>query len=85
MRTFELRYFASVREAIGKGSEARQSGARTVAELRAELRSLGEPYASALASSKRVRAAVNQTMVDSAAALPESGAEVAFFPPVTGG
>ena len=44
----------------------------------------GEPYASCLARGRAVRIAVNQTMSDESALL-DAGAEVAFFPPVTGG
>ena len=41
-------------------------------------------YAEALATGRAVRMALNQVMADEAAALAD-GAEVAFFPPVTGG
>ena len=41
-------------------------------------------HAEALARGRALRGAVNQVMGDDAAAVPE-GAEVAFFPPVTGG
>ncbi|MEY2954360.1 MAG: hypothetical protein RLZZ401_2447, partial [Pseudomonadota bacterium] len=44
----------------------------------------GEPWASALARGKAVRVAVNQVMADESTPLMAS-AEVAFFPPVTGG
>ena len=79
-----VRYFASIREAIGQGSETVQSRAATLAALRDELIARGEPYASALARGKAVRMALDQDMSDEAAALRE-GCEVAFFPPVTGG
>ena len=79
-----VRYFASIREAIGQGSETVQSGAGTLAALRDELIARGEPYASALARGKAVRMALDQDMSDESAALRE-GCEVAFFPPVTGG
>ena len=79
-----VRYFASIREAIGQGSETVASRAETLAALRDELIGRGEPYASALARGKSVRMALDQEMSDEAAALRE-GCEVAFFPPVTGG
>jgi molybdopterin synthase sulfur carrier subunit len=79
-----VRYFASIREAIGQGSETVQSRAETLAVLRDELIARGEPYASALARGKAVRIALDQDMSDETAALRE-GCEVAFFPPVTGG
>jgi molybdopterin synthase sulfur carrier subunit len=79
-----LRYFASVREAIGRGSEPRETRAATLRALRDELVALGEPYAQALAPGKAVRMALDQVMVPGDADLRE-GCEVAFFPPVTGG
>lgn len=80
----QLKYFASIREAIGQGGEALETPAATVAALRDELIARGGAYAQALARGKAVRVAVDQTMCDEAAAL-RDGAEVAFFPPVTGG
>ena len=80
----KLKYFASIREAMGKGSETVQTRAETLAALRDELISHGEPYASALARGRSVRMALDQAMCDESAAL-RDGAEVAFFPPVTGG
>ena len=80
----QLRYFASIREALGTGSESLDTQATTLAALRAELVARGGLYAEALAPGRAVRVALNQTMSDEAVALSE-GAEVGFFPPVTGG
>jgi molybdopterin synthase sulfur carrier subunit len=80
----QLRYFASIREALGTGSESLDTQAATLAALRAELVARGGAYAEALAPGKSVRVALNQTMSAETAALSE-GAEVGFFPPVTGG
>jgi molybdopterin synthase sulfur carrier subunit len=44
----------------------------------------GVPYSEVLARGKSVRAAFNQVMTDESTQLTD-GAEVAFFPPVTGG
>lgn len=79
-----IRYFASVREAIGLGSEVRDTSATTLAALRDELLASGPAHAQALARGKSVRMALDQVMSDEAARLSE-GCEVAFFPPVTGG
>jgi len=79
-----IKYFASVREAIGQGSEARNTSATTLAALRDELLSASPSHALALARGKSVRMALNQVMSDETA-LVEDGCEVAFFPPVTGG
>lgn len=84
MKKITLRYFASIREAIGTGSEPVESAAGTLGVLRDELIARGGAYAESLARGKAVRVALNQTMSDEAAALPD-GSEVGFFPPVTGG
>ncbi len=83
-RSIQLRYFASIRESLGTGSESLQTTATTVGELRDELIARGGSYAEALARGRAVRVSLNQTMSDESVALPD-GAEVAFFPPVTGG
>ncbi|MDA7415658.1 molybdopterin converting factor subunit 1 [Xenophilus arseniciresistens] len=80
----QLRYFASVREAIGRGEETVESDAATLGALRDELIARGEPYASALARGRAVRMALDQVMRTEDAVLAQ-GAEIAFFPPVTGG
>ena len=80
----KVRYFASVREAVGQGSESLQTRSETLGALRAELIARGEPYASALAHGRAVRMALDQVMSDEQALLRE-GSEIAFFPPVTGG
>ena len=79
-----VRYFASIREAMGTGSDSLQTAAATVGALRAELMGKSEAAAQALAEGRAVRMALNQDMCDGAAAL-KNGDEVAFFPPVTGG
>ena len=79
-----VRYFASIREAIGTGLEPVQTTAATLGALRDELIARGGPHADSLARGKAVRMALNQTLSDESAALAD-GAEVAFFPPVTGG
>ena len=79
-----LKYFASIREALGRGSETVETAAPSIAALRDELIARGGAHASSLARGKAVRAALNQVLCDEAAPLTD-GAEVAFFPPVTGG
>lgn len=79
-----VKYFASVREAIGRGSEQVETSAATLAGLRDELLAASPVHAAALARGKAVRMALDQVMSNEAAALHE-GCEVAFFPPVTGG
>ena len=79
-----LKYFASIREAIGQGSEQVETSAATLAALRDELLAASPAHAAALARGKAVRMALNQVMRDEAAVISD-GCEVAFFPPVTGG
>ena len=79
-----IKYFASIREAIGQGSEVRDTAVTTLAALRDELLLATPAHATSLARGRSVRMALNQVMSDEAALLSE-GCEVAFFPPVTGG
>ncbi|WPC68766.1 MoaD/ThiS family protein [Rhodoferax ferrireducens] len=79
-----VKYFASIREALGLASESVMTDSATLAALRDELIGRGGAYADCLARGRSVRLAVDQVMCDEAALLVE-GAEVAFFPPVTGG
>ena len=79
-----IKYFASIREAIGQGSEVRDTATTTLGALRDELLAATPAHAASLARGRAVRMALNQVMCDETAALSE-GCEVAFFPPVTGG
>ncbi len=79
-----VKYFASVRETVGLGSEVVQTTAATLGKLREELMALSSAHAEALAHGRAVRMALDQVMSDDTAPL-RDGAEVAFFPPVTGG
>jgi molybdopterin synthase sulfur carrier subunit len=79
-----VKYFASIREAIGVSSESVDTIAANLAALREELIALGGDHAESLARGRAVRMAVNQVMSDESVMLSD-GAEVAFFPPVTGG
>jgi len=83
-KTITVRYFASIREAVGQDSERVTTGAATLAALRAELVARGAPWAEGLAEGRAVRMAVDQVMATADVVLAD-GAEVAFFPPVTRG
>jgi molybdopterin synthase sulfur carrier subunit len=78
-----LRYFASLRESLGKSHEDISTDAQTVGQLRDQLLAQGGAYL-CLARGKAVRMALNQVMVEEDAAITDN-AELAFFPPVTGG
>jgi molybdopterin synthase sulfur carrier subunit len=79
-----VRYFASLREALGGEDALELAEGATVAGLRDALLARGGRHAEVLARGRAVRCALNQVMSDEAATLAD-GAEVAFFPPVTGG
>lgn len=82
--TLQILYFASVREALGSGEVVPHVTTETVAMLRQRLRALSPAHRQALAQDKALRCAVNQTLCDMDMVV-EDGAEVAFFPPFTGG
>jgi molybdopterin synthase sulfur carrier subunit len=82
----KVKYFAWVRERIGKAEEMVEPPAdvTTVGDLIAWLTARGDEYAHAFDKPKVIRAAIDHTHVQSDAMI--SGArEVAFFPPMTGG
>jgi sulfur-carrier protein len=80
----QLRYFASLREALGPGETMELPSATTAGAIRQALAARGGRYAELLAPGRAVRCAVNQVMADEAAPI-DASAELAFFPPVTGG
>jgi molybdopterin converting factor subunit 1 len=77
-------YFARLRERFGVAEEALDFSGATAADLVAHLQSRGDVWAEELAADKAFRVAINQNLVALDARLPEH-AEVAIFPPVTGG
>ena len=84
--SIKLRYFAWVRERVGRPEETIEipPGIATVAELMAWLASRGEEYAHAFENRNVIRAAIDRTHVKPSASL-EGAREIALFPPVTGG
>ena len=79
-----VRYFASIRESLGVGEEVVMPDGSTVAVLRDWLIERSPAHAGALGPGRALRCAVDQTLSDGSTVL-RDGAEVAFFPPVTGG
>ncbi len=79
-----IRYFASLREALGAGEEFELDGPATVGAVRTALVQRGGAYADALGPARVLRCAWNRQLV-SEEALVDSSGELAFFPPVTGG
>jgi sulfur-carrier protein len=81
-----LRYFAWVRERVGRAEEALivPQHIITIADLVIWLRARGPEYVHAFEQPEVVRAAIDQAHVKPNAKI--AGArEIAFFPPVTGG
>jgi molybdopterin synthase sulfur carrier subunit len=81
-----LRFFASVREAVGTSGETVElpAGVATVGAVRDFLITRGGAWAEALAHERALRMAFEHGMCEQGTPIRE-GAEVAFFPPVTGG
>ena len=79
-----VRYFASLREALGASETVDLAAGSTLAQLRDALVARGGRHAEVLMRGRALRCALNQVMADEATPVP-AGAEVAFFPPVTGG
>ena len=86
IRMVTIIYFARLREALGKSSEqfTLPADVRDMDGVRGLLIARGGAWATELAGSKPVRAAVNQDMAQGDTRVID-GDEVAFFPPVTGG
>lgn len=86
MLTLELRYFASVREALGLERERVElaDGDWDIAALQTHLAARGGSWTETFAGRGKLLCAVDQSMARPTTAL-TSGMEVAFFPPVTGG
>ena len=82
----KVKYFAWVRERIGKAEEIVEPPASvaTVSDLIAWLTARGDEYAHAFDKPKVIRAAIDQAHVK-ADAMIAGAREVAFFPPMTGG
>jgi sulfur-carrier protein len=82
----KVKYFAWVRERVGKAEEMLDppEDVRTIADLIGWLAQRGESYAYAFETPRTIRAAIDHTHVQPGATI--AGArEVAFFPPMTGG
>ena len=82
----KVRYFAWVRERVGKAEEEIDPppDIATVGELVAWLARRGEGYAYAFENPKVVRSAIDKIHVQANARI-EGASEIAFFPPMTGG
>jgi molybdopterin synthase sulfur carrier subunit len=82
--TLRILYFARLRERFGLAGESLVFEGNTAADLVAQLEARGGVWAEELGAGRSFRVAVNQDIVALDAALSDN-AEVAIFPPVTGG
>ncbi len=82
--TVQVRFFAALREALGAQQTVQLPAGSTLGDLRGLLLNHSSRHGELLARGRAVRCALNQVMADDTTLLP-AGAEVAFFPPVTGG
>jgi molybdopterin synthase sulfur carrier subunit len=80
----QVRYFASIREALGAGELIEVVANATVGEVRDQLIASSAAHATTLARGKALRSALNRALCDESAVVTDK-AELAFFPPVTGG
>ena len=79
-----VRYFASVREALGPGEEVEISAGADIAALRDALIARGGRHGEALGRQRVLRSARNRVLSPDSTLLGD-GDEVGFFPPLTGG
>ena len=79
-----VRYFASVREALGSGEDVAVEAGASIGALRDALVARGGRHAEALGRQRVLRSARNRVLCAESTALAD-GDEVGFFPPVTGG
>lgn len=84
--TVTLRYFAWVREKVGRAEERVElpAGIHTIADLIDWQLTRGPEFVAAFSRRDVVRVAIDQTHARSEAGI-EGAREIAFFPPVTGG
>jgi len=82
----KVKYFAWVRERIGKSVETIDPPAsvRTVDDLMGWLAERGDTYAYAFETPRVIRAAIDHAHVKPDAMI-ATAREIAFFPPMTGG
>lgn len=85
-RRLTVRYFAAVREGIGRGEETVDvpKSIISVGDLLGWLRTRGADYAAAIGNDRAVRAAVDRVHAKDDTLLGDAR-EVALFPMMTGG
>lgn len=82
----KLRYFAWVRERVGKTDEEVDvpPNVTSIRELMTWLSGRGDEYAYAFENPRIIRAAIDRNHVRHEASI-GTASEIAFFPPMTGG
>lgn len=79
-------YFARLKESLNYSSEEIElpPDVQTIADLKTLLAKRGDTWGQLFNGKQPIRAAINHALVENDARI-QSGDEVAFFPPVTGG
>lgn len=79
-------YFAYFKDSMGRSAEEIEvpDSVDTFEKLTRHLIGRGDPWKTTFANPKRLKGAVDHELADEDTPISE-GAEVAFFPPVTGG
>ena len=80
----DVRYFASIREALGEGEPVEVGDTADIAAVRDALIARGGRHEEALGRQRLVRSARNRVLSVEGTAVAD-GDEIGFFPPVTGG
>lgn len=84
MQMVRVLYFAWLRERIAEPFEQIETNAATVKDLVVELIARSDRHAAAFADLSAVRVALDQKLAEFSAPI-VGVAEIAFFPPMTGG
>jgi molybdopterin synthase sulfur carrier subunit len=79
-----LKFFAALRERLGASEVLDVAAGTTVGQIRDLLLARSAEHAELLARGRAVRCALNQQLCAEDVVVSD-GAELAFFPPVTGG
>lgn len=82
--TLRVLYFAGLRERIGTGAETVDTPVTSALELVGELRARSDAHAAVFENLSGLRIAIDQELAEFDSPL-NGAAEVAFFPPMTGG
>ena len=82
----KILYFAKIKEVIGKSEDSITIKEQTtVKDIVEKLKLINESYKLAFQDIKNIKCSVNSNYINSFQTKVTNNAEIAFFPPVTGG